>query len=272
MDIVLYILIFIMGTVFGSFFTLATYRIPRKQDITHTRSYCPNCEHKLGFLDMIPVLSYIFLRGKCRYCKQKISPRYLILELLSGITFVSIAYLSGLTIENLSLITLATSAFMTLYLCYIFIIGGIDRENREIQRSVNVFGILISMAYMVYLCIVEEANIYRYVIYLVLYIIILVLDNVTLKRYAKNSYLHGLIILTIIMAIFTSEYIVINSIICTAITVAVYLLLYKLKNLKNRSKKTDKQVWRTLCIGYFLSVFNIINLIAVLCYYKFFIM
>ena len=84
MDIVLYILIFIMGTVFGSFFTLATYRIPRKQDITHTRSYCPNCEHKLGFLDMIPVLSYIFLRGKCRYCKQKISPRYLILEILSG--------------------------------------------------------------------------------------------------------------------------------------------------------------------------------------------
>ena len=271
MDIVLYILIFIMGTVFGSFFTLATYRIPKRQDITHTRSYCPNCEHKLGFLDMIPVFSYIFLGGKCRYCKQKISPRYLILELLSGITFVIIAYLSGLTINNLTPETLATSAFMTLYLCYIFLIGGIDRENREIQRSVNVFGIFISIAYMVYLCIVEGASIYRYGIYLMLYIIILTLDNITLKKYAKNSYLNGLIILVIVMAIFTSEYIVINSIICTLIAIAVYLLLYKLKNLRNRSKKTDKQVWRTLCIGYFLSVFNIINLIAVLSYYKFII-
>ena len=271
MDIVLYILIFIIGTIFGSFFTLATYRIPRKQDITHTRSFCPNCEHKLGFLDMIPVLSYVFLRGKCRYCKQKISPRYLILEILSGITFLSIAYLSGLTIENLSITTLVTSAFMTLYLCYIFIIGGIDRENRQIQRGVNVFGILISMAYMIYLCTIEQASIYRYVIYLGVYIIVLTLDNITLKRYAKNSYINGLIIQCIIMTIFTSEYIILNTIICTAIAVAVYLLLYKIKNLKNRSKKTDKQVWKTICVGYFLALFNIINLIAVLAYYKFFI-
>ena len=133
------------------------------------------------------------------------------------------------------------------------------------------FGIFISIAYMVYLCIVEGASIYRYGIYLMLYIIILTLDNITLKKYAKNSYLNGIIILVIVMAIFTSEYIVINSIICTLIAIAVYLLLYKLKNLRNRSKKTDKQVWRTLCIGYFLSVFNIINLIAVLSYYKFII-
>ena len=87
MNTLLYILIFIMGTVFGSFYTLAIYRIPKRQDITHTHSYCPNCNHKLGFLDLIPVFSYIFLRAKCRYCGQKIRPRYFILEVLSGIVF-----------------------------------------------------------------------------------------------------------------------------------------------------------------------------------------
>ena len=61
-----------MGSVFGSFLTLATYRIPLDQDITHKHSYCPKCNHKLGFLDMIPILSYIFIRGRCRYCRAKI--------------------------------------------------------------------------------------------------------------------------------------------------------------------------------------------------------
>ena len=82
---------FITGTVFGSFYTLAVYRIPLKQDITHTRSYCPKCNHKLQFFDLIPILSYIFLGGKCRYCKEKIRPRYLILETLSGLVFVLFA-------------------------------------------------------------------------------------------------------------------------------------------------------------------------------------
>ena len=92
MNAIFYIAIFIIGTVFGSFYTLAVYRIPKRQDITHTHSYCPKCEHKLGFFDLIPVWSYIFLGGKCRYCKEKIRPRYFILEALSGILFFSIIY------------------------------------------------------------------------------------------------------------------------------------------------------------------------------------
>ena len=60
MDYILYLLIFCIGTVFGSFFTLAVYRIPLRQDITHTRSYCPKCNHKISFWDMIPILSYVF--------------------------------------------------------------------------------------------------------------------------------------------------------------------------------------------------------------------
>ena len=73
MNIIIYITIFVIGTLFGSFFTLATYRIPKKQDITHTHSYCPNCNSKLGFFELIPILSYIFLKGKCKHCGKKIS-------------------------------------------------------------------------------------------------------------------------------------------------------------------------------------------------------
>jgi len=76
MNIYLYTIIFIMGALFGSFYTLAVYRIPKKIDITHTHSFCPNCGHKLGFFELIPILSYIFLGGKCKSCKQKIRPRY----------------------------------------------------------------------------------------------------------------------------------------------------------------------------------------------------
>ena len=90
-----------MGTVFGSFYTLAVYRIPKNIDILKRHSYCPNCEHKLGFFELIPVLSYIFLGGKCKKCKQKIRIRYLLLELLGGIAFVTLGIALKLDVYNL---------------------------------------------------------------------------------------------------------------------------------------------------------------------------
>lgn len=80
--------VFIIGTLFGSFFTLAIYRIPRKQDITHTRSYCPRCKHNLGFFDCFPILSYVSTIGRCRYCGCFISIRYPLIELASGLFFL----------------------------------------------------------------------------------------------------------------------------------------------------------------------------------------
>ena len=124
MDIILYILLFCMGTVFGSFFTLAVSRIPIGLDITHERSYCPNCNHKLSFLDMIPILSYIFLGGKCRYCKQKIRIRYLILEVFSGIVFVLFALSIKFSMYNLSVNNMAYLIFGLLYISTLFIIAA----------------------------------------------------------------------------------------------------------------------------------------------------
>ena len=104
--------IFVIGTLFGSFFSLATYRIPRKEDIIATRSYCPKCKHRLEFFDLIPILSYICHLGKCKYCKEKISPRYILLELSNGIAFVLMYFLIGYNIKFLALLIVYIALFL----------------------------------------------------------------------------------------------------------------------------------------------------------------
>ena len=157
MEAIIYIIIFIIGALFGSFYTLATYRIPRKQDITHTRSYCPKCEHKLGFFDMFPVISYIFLGGKCRYCKNKISPRYLILEVFSGTIFVTLFFLMKIDLYNIDIHSIIKLILMDLSVSYIFITVWIYIENKKCEKSVNIFGIITIVLYIVYLCILGIA-------------------------------------------------------------------------------------------------------------------
>ena len=264
MEIFFYIIIFIIGILFGSFYTLAIYRIPRKQDITHTNSYCPNCHHKLGFLDLIPIFSYIFLFGKCRYCKEKIKPRYFFIELISGIIFVLMAYLINFTINNINIAKITNFSFWVLYITFIFLMSGIDLENRKMEKSVTIYGIVISIMYMIYLCIVEQTNIYRYIIYLILYIIILTFDTITLKRYAKSTYLNGILLSLITMIVFTNEYVVANSILITLIAVSIYLLTNKIKDNFRRSKISDKKVAQTISIGFYLGTSNTVALVMVL--------
>ena len=268
MNIVFYIVLFIIGTLFGSFYTLAVYRIPKRQDITHTHSYCPNCKHKLGFLDLIPVFSYVFLGGKCRYCKEKIRPRYFILEISSGILFITIAFVMRLTIETLTLEEIIKYSFFVLYITFLMLVMGIDKENRKIDKYVSVYGIVISIMYIIYLCIVGQTNIYRYGIYLILYILVLIFDTVTLRWYAKNSYLSGILLMIITMVTFTGEYITGNAIISTLLGIAFYILIHKLKLGKRRKIKqeeaNDKKIIKRISIGFYLGVANIIVLLFVL--------
>ena len=268
MDIFFYIIIFIIGTLFGSFYTLAIYRIPKGQDITHTHSYCPNCEHKLGFWDLIPVFSYIFLGGKCRYCKEKIRPRYFIIETISGIFFVLVAYLMGISLENLNKTQIIDYAFIVLYFTFVILMAGIDKENRKISKPVVMYGVIISIIYIVYLCIIDITSIYRYGIYLVLYIIVLLLDTVTLKKRAINKYVYSIVLTVITMAIFSGEYATILSVITTLLAIAIYELLIKIKN-NSKSKKAEKNVAEAISVGFYLAIPNIVYFIWILAFYKF---
>lgn len=78
-------LCFAYGTVFGSFINVVAYRLPRNESIIFPRSHCPNCQHTLTPYELIPVLSWIGLRGKCRHCKAAVSIRYPVIELATGI-------------------------------------------------------------------------------------------------------------------------------------------------------------------------------------------
>ena len=116
---------------------------------------------------------------------------------------------------------------------------------------------------MVYLYIVGQTNIYRYGIYLFLYIIILVLDTITLKKYAKNSYVTGILLMIVTMIIFTGEYITQKGIIFTLLAIFFYFVFYQIKE-KRSHKKLEKQIANQLSIGFFLGIFNMMMLMLVL--------
>lgn len=138
MDTYIYIILgffmFIIGTLFGSFFSLATYRIPRHQDILIKRSYCPNCKHNLGFFDLIPILSYTLSKGKCRYCKEKISIRYPILEFTNGIVFLIFFIIFKLSI-NLAIVCLVYAVIFVIIGSYIM--KNKMRDDEKLDLKIN---------------------------------------------------------------------------------------------------------------------------------------
>jgi leader peptidase (prepilin peptidase)/N-methyltransferase len=264
MNIFLYVIIFAMGITFGSFYTLAVYRIPKKIDIVKTHSFCPNCGHKLGFFELIPVLSYIILGGKCKECKQKIKSRYLILELLSGIVFVLIALGLNIKIDNIKIDTLIRFAFIILYLVAIFLIAGIDKDYKKIEKSVLYYGFVVSLCYIIYLCIVGSSNIYRYVMYLITLIILLFIDNIKQIKEAKESYLIETLMLILIMLINTDFWVTFLSVLIVCLAIAITELIFYIKNAFNKSKKERRDMSEIYIFGYLFSVTNIVLFIGYL--------
>lgn len=241
MQTFIYFIIFITGCFFGSFFTLAVYRLPKKEDIFIKHSYCPNCHHKLGFLDLFPILSYLFLRGKCRYCKTKIRPRYFLLELLSGTAFLLLAISLKMNFDNLDIIYLFACF---IYIAILFIIAGIDIENKKIQSNVLIVGFVLEVTYIIYQCTLGNCDVYKYVIYLLFFAILLLLSMISLKRNMKQSYFIQILFLSLYMIIFTGS-------ICYILSVIFALLVIALD-------KTKKKQMDQLPIGFYLSVANII--------------
>lgn len=152
--------IFIIGALFGSFFSLATYRIPRGEDIICTRSYCPSCKHKLSFFDLFPVISYVVRLGKCKYCKCRISPRYILLESLNGILFV-IIYLLVFSITKDSMLTLIYSMCVYIVYAVLFVIIGSNIMGRKLKDNLKskkgVYIAELIVAFIVFLILISSS-------------------------------------------------------------------------------------------------------------------
>lgn len=114
MELYYTIVFFIFGTVFGSFFNVVGSRLPNGESIVNPPSHCSNCNHKLGFWELFPIISYIFLGGKCKNCKTKISIIHPLFELLTGLLF-SISYrIYGLSFDCLIALTFISALLIVI--------------------------------------------------------------------------------------------------------------------------------------------------------------
>ena len=107
MDPVVAAAIFVLGLGFGSFLNVCIYRLPLGISVVTPRSACPKCHAGIALYDNMPVLSWLILRGRCRHCKASISPRYLLIEMLTGALFLACYWHFGLTFATLKYCTFA---------------------------------------------------------------------------------------------------------------------------------------------------------------------
>jgi leader peptidase (prepilin peptidase)/N-methyltransferase len=133
--------IFILGLILGSFFNVCIYRIPKEQSISYPPSHCTNCQNKIKWYDLIPVLSYVILGGKCRHCKEKISIRYPVIELLTAFLFLAIYIKYGLSLLTLKYIILAS---------FLIIIGMIDFDTTDVYDITTIPAIVLGIIFVVY--------------------------------------------------------------------------------------------------------------------------
>lgn len=97
------VIVFIIGACIGSFLNVCIYRLPRGQSVVYKPSHCPGCDQRLKALDLVPLLSYVLLKGRCRYCNEKISVRYPLVELISALLFVAAYQFWGWQWQTLSM-------------------------------------------------------------------------------------------------------------------------------------------------------------------------
>ena len=111
-----FLFVIILGGLWGSFANVCIYRLPLDKGVVSGRSYCPKCKNQINWKDNIPIISYFLLNGKCRKCKKKISPQYVLVEFLSILFFTIIYFLYGITLTTLLLIILSLSFIIIFFI------------------------------------------------------------------------------------------------------------------------------------------------------------
>ncbi|MGI8426942.1 MAG: prepilin peptidase [Actinomycetota bacterium] len=118
---------FVLGTIAGSFANVVVHRVPKGLSIVRPGSQCPGCGHALNWFENVPIASYILLRGRCRTCRSKISPRYLVIEALMGAAWALVTLRVGVKPE--------LPAFLWL-VSVLVVLSAIDLETRRIPNKI----------------------------------------------------------------------------------------------------------------------------------------
>jgi leader peptidase (prepilin peptidase)/N-methyltransferase len=141
---------FVFGLCFGSFLNVCIYRLPRELSVSNPpRSFCPHCEKQIASYDNIPVLSWLILGGRCRSCKAAISPRYLAIEVLTGVLFLACYLQFGLTLAGLK------------YCVFAFLLLGLiftDAETKLLPDALTLPGIALGLAFSLFVPVNDLAS------------------------------------------------------------------------------------------------------------------
>jgi leader peptidase (prepilin peptidase)/N-methyltransferase len=132
----IYIVIFLFGIVIGSFLNVCIFRMPKHQTVVTERSHCMTCGYQLSWYDMVPVFSWLFLRGKCRKCKEPISPQYPIVEAVNGLLYVMIFAVKDFTLESILYCLLASA---------LLVLSVIDWRTYEIPIEINILILVLGI-------------------------------------------------------------------------------------------------------------------------------
>lgn len=141
----MYIIIFVLGIIIGSFLNVCIYRIPREESIVFPSSHCTYCSHPLAWYDLVPIFSYLSLRGKCRYCRGAISPQYPIVEFLNGIIYLLLFLYFGLTINFI---------FYSFIISILIIISFIDYFHQIIPDGLVLLILVSTIIYKAFIYII----------------------------------------------------------------------------------------------------------------------
>jgi leader peptidase (prepilin peptidase)/N-methyltransferase len=136
-----YAFVAVLGLIIGSFLNVVIYRIPRDQSIIKPPSHCPTCNTKLKWYDNIPILSYLLLKGKCRYCGAKISIKYPLIEILTALSFILVFQQYGFSLNSLKWIIFA---------CLLTSTGLIDFFEGVVPDIIVIPGLTLGIAFSLF--------------------------------------------------------------------------------------------------------------------------
>jgi len=157
MEILIYFFIFLLGLAVGSFLNCLIFRLEKGEGFLWGSSYCPKCQHQLNWLDLIPLLSFLLLKGKCRYCRQKISWQYPLVELATGILFLfPLIYLGGRPIIFQELF------FYWVIFSFAIVIFIYDLKHYIIPDKVIYLAIVIALIFNFQFLILRELSTFKF--------------------------------------------------------------------------------------------------------------
>lgn len=233
MNIIFYIIIFIIGLIIGRYWELEASDIPKKLDLRKTQySNKKNDE-------FVSKLAYM---------------------LIGGTASVILANTLKINVDEFDITNIIIYVFAMLYISTLVVIGGIDKNYSKIDKKVLAFGIVSSITYMIYIFVIDFSSAQTNIVYLAIYMVLLIIDSFLLRKFAKDSYIVNLLMLISIILVYSNLRIFIYTVIMAVIAILMYYVILESQKKKNGNKKIKVN---EIPVGFFISTSNIIVLFMI---------